>query len=246
MKNTNIVFVFIFILTFSLQHCTLNLKRGNGIIVIDEIKVNSFNKVNIGGNYDITFIKSDLTKVIIKTDENLLPFINTEIFSQSLNINNIHNLKSTDGISIKIFYKKLDKIHSTGASNIDHEGTLVTEELTINLSGIGAINLDIQTEKVELNLTGAGIVVLSGVTDNQDTHISGAGGLRAFGLKSKTCSVNLSGLGGAEVMATDKLEATISGVGGIVYAGNPKVIERRISGFGQIKPAKEFINEENI
>ena len=104
--------------------------------------------------------------------------------------------------------------------------------------------MEIQTEKVFVNLTGAGIVILSGETDIQETHISGAGGLRAFNLESKTCIVNLSGLGGAEVTATDKLEATISGVGGIIYSGNPKLIERQISGFGKIKRAEEFVDED--
>jgi hypothetical protein len=59
-------------------------------------------------------------------------------------------------------------------------------------------------------------------------------------------SVDLSGLGGAEVMATEKLKATITGVGGIVYAGNPKNIEKQITGFGKIKRAKEYIDDENI
>lgn len=246
MKNATIFFAFIAVLVLSFQSCSLNIKRGNGVIEIDEIEIGNFNKVNIGGNYDVIFIKSEFTKVIIETDENLLPFINTELFSQTLNINNVHNLKSTDGIWVKVHYKQLEEIYSTGASNIELEGTLITEELTINLSGIGAIDLDIDTEKVELNLTGAGVVVLSGNTDFQETHISGAGGLRAFDLKSNTCTVNLSGLGGAEIMATEKLEATITGVGGIVYAGNPKVIEKQVSGFGKIKRATEFVDEENM
>ncbi|MCK5103338.1 MAG: DUF2807 domain-containing protein [Cyclobacteriaceae bacterium] len=246
MKNANIVFALIYILTLFFQSCSLNIKRGNGNIEIYEIEIKNFNKINIGGNYDVSLIKSDDTKVIIETDENLLPYINTELFEQSLNINNVHNLKSSDGIKIEIYYKELNKIYSTGASNMEHKGILVTEELAINLSGVGAIDLEIQTTKVQVNLTGAGVVTLSGDTNFQETHISGAGGLRAFDLKSKGCSINLSGLGGAEVMATEKLEATITGVGGIIYAGNPKVIERQVTGFGKIKRAEEYINEENI
>lgn len=246
MKNVIRLLTFIFLLTFLFQNCTLNLKRGNGNIEIEEIEINNFNKVNIGGNYEVTLIQSKDTKVIIETDENLLPFINTELFGQTLNINNVHNLKSTEGITIEIYYQKLDKIYSTGASSLEQEGILVTEELTINLSGVGIIDLEIQTTEVKVNLTGAGIIILSGSTKFQETHISGAGGLRAFDLKSKECSVNLSGFGGAEVMVTEKLKATITGVGGIIYAGNPKMIERQISGFGKIKRAKEYVDDESI
>lgn len=246
MKNASLLFTFIYALTLFFQSCSLNIKRGNGNIEIKEIEIKSFNEVNIGGNYDVTLVESQDTKVIIETDENLLPYINTELFDQTLNINNVHNLKSTDGIMIEIYYKKLNKIYSTGASSLEHEGILVTDELAINLSGVGAIDLEIQTTKVQVNLTGAGIVTLSGDTDFQKTHISGAGGLRAFDLKSNECSINLSGLGGAEVMATKKLEATITGVGSIIYAGNPKVIERQVSGFGKINRAEDYVNEESI
>ncbi len=246
MKQASIIFTLICILSLFFQSCSLNIKRGNGSIEMEEINIDNFSKVNIGGNYDVTLIESNETKVIIETDENLFSFINVEVFNQSLNINSIHQLKSTEGIMVEIYYNKIDHIHSTGASNIEHEGVLVNEELTIELSGIGAIDLEVQTTKVSINLTGAGVVTLSGETDLQDTQISGAGGLRAFNLKSAECSIDLSGLGGAEVFATEKLEATITGVGGIVYAGNPKNIEKQITGFGKIIRAKEYVDEENI
>ena len=217
------------------------MKRGNGNIEIEEIKIGNFNEIKIGGNYDVTLIRSDETKVVIETDENLFRYINTEYFDQILNVNSVRNLNSTEGIKIEIYYKKLNKIYSTGASSIKHEGVLVTEELDINLSGVGSIELEIQTNKVRANLTGAGVVQLSGDSHFQETHISGAGGLKAFDLKSKECSINLSGVGGAEVFASEKLEATITGVGGIIYDGNPKIIEKQITGFGKIKRAKEYL-----
>lgn len=246
MKQASIILILICTLSLFLQSCSLNIKRGNGNIEIEEIELDQFIKINIGGNYDVTLIKSDETKVIIETDENLFPFINTEVFNQALNINSVHQLKGTEGIKIEIYYTQIDHIHSTGASNIEHEGILANEELTIELSGIGAIDLEIQTTKVSINLTGAGVVTLSGDTDLQETHISGAGGLRAFDLKSAECSIDLSGLGGGEVFVTEKLNATITGVGGIIYAGNPKNIEKQITGFGKIKRSTEYIEEDAI
>jgi len=244
--KTSIEFFAIMILScFLLQRCNLNYKRGNGNIEIEEIEISSFDKVNIGGNYKVTFVQSEDTKVIIETDENLHRYINTELFNNTLSINNVHNLKGSDGIKIKVYYNSLNKIYSTGASKIANEGIIQTDQLIINLSGVGAIDLEIKTTKVNVNLTGAGVITLSGDTDYQETHISGAGGLSAVDLMSKECSINLSGLGGAEVYAVDKLEATITGVGGIIYAGNPDVIERQVTGFGKIKRAEEYFEKED-
>lgn len=225
--------------------CDLNFKRGNGVITISEIEVLSFEKVSIGGNYEVVLRESKSPKVVIKTDENLLPFINTELYNNTLNINNVHKLKSSEGIKVEIYYNTLTKIYSTGSSKVSNEGILISDDLIINLSGAGAIDLEIQTNKVKVNLTGAGVIKLAGETEYQETHISGAGGLSAFDLISNECNINLSGLGGAEVHAVEKIKATITGVGGIIYAGNPHLIERQITGFGKIKRAQEYFEENN-
>lgn len=246
MKTSLRFFAISFLFSILFHQCVFNYKRGNGTIQIEEIEINDFDRISIGGNYNVTLIQSEETKVVIETDENLLPYINTELFDNTLNINNVHKLKGSKGIQIDIYYKTLNKIYSTGASSLDNDGVINTDELMINLSGAGAIDLEIETTSVKVNLTGAGVINLSGTTDFQETHISGAGGLSAEELISKECSVNLSGLGGAEVYVEDKLEATITGIGGIIYAGNPDVIERQVTGFGKIKRAEEYFNEEDI
>lgn len=237
--------ILILVITFFSLSCGLNFKRGNGVIESMEIDTGIFEKISIGGNYEVILIEGKSSKVIIETDENLLSYINVEEFENTLNINNVHKLKSSEGIKVQIYYKTLNKIYSTGASKITNEGILKSGDMTINLSGAGAIDLEVETDIIKVNLTGAGVITLSGETKFQETHISGAGGLRALQLKSRDCKITLSGLGGAEVFALDKIEATITGVGGIIYAGNPEVIERQITGFGKIKRAEEYFEIEN-
>jgi len=249
MKRSIILITSIFISFSFFLSCNLNIKRGNGNVEIKETELNDFSKLSIGGNYNVTLIQGKDNKVIIETDENLFRYINVELFDQTLNINNVHNLKGSEGIKVDIYYIKLDKIFSTGASKIVHEDILVADELSVNLSGAGAIDLEIETSSVKVNLSGAGVIKLSGKTDRQETHITGAGGLDAMELISNACNINLSGLGGAEVYAVEKLEATITGIGGIIYGGNPKLIERQVTGLGKIVRAEEFIEDsedENI
>jgi hypothetical protein len=167
------------------------------------------------------------------------------LIDRGLNINNVHHLKASKGIFIEVFYKDIKKIYSTGASEISHEGVLHTPELDISLSGAGAIELEAETAKTNINLSGAGVVQLKGETDMLQGHISGAGGLLASDFISKDCDITLSGLGGAEVFVTEKLKATISGVGGIEYGGNPKIIEKQITGFGKINRATDIYDQEN-
>ncbi len=227
--------------------CGLDFKRGNGNIDFQEYELGSFEKIYIGGNYEVKLFPSDDNKVVIKTDENLFRYINVETYENALNINNVHNLKSSDGIFIEVYYQNVDHIYSTGTSKIGHEGILVSGELNIDLSGAGAIDLEIDVDLVTVEMSGAGVISLSGRADVQETHISGAGGLMAENLRSKECDINLSGLGGANVYVTEKLEATITGIGGITYSGSPELIEKQITGLGKIEKSREYLeNEEDI
>jgi hypothetical protein len=239
--------IYFFLLSFFFSQCGLNVKRGNGHIDFAEYELEDFEKIYIGGNYEVKLFPSDDNKVVIKTDENLFRYINVETYENALNINNVHNLKSSDGILVEVYYRNLNHIYSTGTSKIGHEGILATDELSIDLSGAGAIDLEIDTYLVAVEMSGAGVIILSGRADRQETHISGAGGMMAENLRSKECDINLSGLGGANVYVTEKLEATITGIGGITYAGNPELIEKRVTGLGKIERSNDYVeNEEDI
>ncbi len=240
MHVMKITFIHIFgLLVLLASSCNLEFKRGNGNIEINVTDINKFESLSIGGNYEVILIKDDDNKVIIETDNNLHDFINIEVFNGTLNINNIHQLKSSEGINIEVHYGKLNDIFSTGTSHINNEGILISDQLSINLSGAGAIDLEVDVNELKTNLTGAGVMSVSGEADYLETHISGAGGLRAFELITNNAEINVSGLGGVEVFTNEKLVITISGLGGVIYAGNPKIIEKRITGYGKIKQADE-------
>lgn len=236
--------VYFLLITTLLFQCGLNFKRGNGKIDRIEYDINAFEKVIIGGNYELKLIHAEACKVAVETDQNLLRYINVELHDGKLNINNVHNLKGSRSILVEVYYQTLDQVHSTGNSKISHEGILEVENLRVGLSGAGAIDLEINTDLVKVDMSGAGVVVLSGETRRQEAHISGAGGLMAENLRSKECYVHLSGLGGASVYVTEKLEASITGIGGITYAGNPNMIEKQVTGLGKIQRNEKYIEEE--
>jgi hypothetical protein len=65
--------------------------------------------------------------------------------------------------------------------------------------------------------------------------MSGASRLHAEELQTQTTELAISGAGKADVVATEKLRAAISGAGKVSYGGNPKSVEKRVSGAGSIR-----------
>ena len=64
--------------------------------------------------------------------------------------------------------------------------------------------------------------------------MSGAGNVSAGDLKAKDVDVTMSGAGNANVYASNKLDATISGAGSVTYAGDPPTVNKNVSGIGSI------------
>jgi hypothetical protein len=242
-----IIFIICISLTF-MGSCdfSLNQKKGNGKISLEEYFVDGFNGIRIGGNYRVNLVPGDKNLVTVETDENLIPYINVESHSGTLSINNIHNLKSKTGITVEIFYKDLNKIYSMGASKIMHNDVLKTDKLTVDLAGTGLIELNLDAEETDVILSGAGLIRIKGQVNRQMVTLSGAGAYKASALKSEHCRISLLGLGSAEVYAREELEATVNGLGSITYGGRPKIVSRNISGLGKIEPDPKIEDDVNL
>jgi hypothetical protein len=66
--------------------------------------------------------------------------------------------------------------------------------------------------------------------------VNGAGNLDLRRLAAAQARVVVNGTGNVDVDASDRLDATVNGVGNIEYQGKPKVLNTAIHGIGSIRP----------
>jgi hypothetical protein len=65
--------------------------------------------------------------------------------------------------------------------------------------------------------------------------MSGACDLKARALQTRIVQISITGAGSAQVNAADTLRVAITGAGDVTYFGNPKTVEKHISGAGSIR-----------
>ena len=236
MKPFSNIFLLAF-LSLLIYNCEFleDFERGNGEIVTERRNVSDFNELKIGGNFEVFLKKGDRSFVEIVTDENLLQFIDTEARGGTLEITQQKKLISKKKIRLIITYTDLNEIRAMGAALIKNEDYLETTDLIIRMEGAGIIDLDIQCDNLTVVVSGAGLVKLAGNADTQDLNLTGAGKLEAFDLESAYCTISVGGIGGAEIFVTEKLDATIEGIGGIEYTGDPAETITEINGLGKIE-----------
>lgn len=213
------------------------LIEGNGIVVEEERALEAFSSIEIEGDY-VVELEQGAAGISIQADSNLMPYIQSEVKRNTLVLKSTKNIKGSDGITIRVRFPELEELKVGGAGRVSNAGTLQANKLDIEVTGAAVLDLEVEVQrKISLEISGASEVSFRGSAQQLDASLSGAGNLNAYELRVRDASVDLSGVGGAQVYATDNLQGKVSGVGGIQYKGEPRNIQRQVSGVGSIEAA---------
>ncbi len=67
--------------------------------------------------------------------------------------------------------------------------------------------------------------------------LAAPGSAHCYDLLSENARVDITGAGSAEVYASVKLDAQVSGAGSVNYKGNPTNVKQEVSGAGSVSRA---------
>ena len=188
--------------------------HGNGHIKTDERSVSAFANIDIRGAFTVDW-QSGAPSVSITTDENLLPYVDSNVSADTLHLRTREQIRPTHGIRVVISSPTRAGARISGAVKLAAK----------QLSG----------SKFALESRGASRVSLEGKVDELLADMTGASELAANELQTKTSEISTTGAGDAEVAVAETLKVVITGAGTVKYSGNPPTIEKHISGAGSIR-----------
>jgi hypothetical protein len=229
------------LLALSLSSCItikLNNKdlQGSGKVTTQDFQVSDFDRLSFSGIGNIIITQGDTESLKVEAESNVIERLEISSGGKKLKIgfkNNFFNIIPTKPVNFYLSVKDLREISMSGVGSIKCDN-LATDDLSIDSSGAGSVDMNLTTTVLEVALSGAGKVNLAGQTQSQSIDISGAGSYSAKEFTSKDCEVSISGLGRAIVNATDTLDVNMSGLGTVEYVGKPAV-SQDISGGGSVK-----------
>jgi hypothetical protein len=188
--------------------------RGNGHIKTDERTISAFANIDASGAFQIEW-KNGAPALSITTDENLLSYIDNHISGDTLRLRTHEQIWPTHGIKVVI-------------SSPTRAGVKLSGAVKLTATQIAG-------PKFALESTGAAHVNLDGSIDELLADMTGASDLNASGLQTKTAEISTTGAADAEIAVGEILKVAITGAGKVSYSGNPKTIEKHISGAGSIR-----------
>ena len=236
--KTRIFLILITIGTLFLTSCFINCVTGSGDVGSEERNVEAFNAIDLSGTANVYISKSRNNKVEIKTDDNIMPLVETYVKSGKLHISNKKCISKTTVFDIYVSMPEIEELNVSGSGQIHSDDKFKSNNVKLIVSGSGEILLNIKANYVKSRVSGSGEIELTGKTDKQDVRISGSGEYNAFDLTSNETVVDISGSGNCEIFVEESLEAEVSGSGDVEYRGEPKIVNTEVSGSGTIKKRK--------
>lgn len=214
--------------------------NGNGNIRTEKRNTGNFSSVKTSGSIDVEISNGAAYSVSAEDDDNVLPYIVTEVNDGTLNIHYKENTSiNNDHAKVYVTAPTLDKIVSAGSADITSQDVIKNaQQIAIDISGSGDVKAKVDAPTIDASVSGSGNVSLSGHTKNFTCEASGSGDLNCGNLESENTTVTVSGSGNAHVFASVHLSATTHGSGDISYKGNPSNPEIHTSGSGSVEAEK--------
>lgn len=205
--------------------------EGNGNLVTREVPVQSFSALKASGVYELKLSQGDKESVRIEADENL-----QELFIVSNQGNKLliemkklenKNLKTKKKMRVYVTFRKLTDLELGTVGNVKSEESLRFDDLKLQTTSVGNVDLTLTANKVELENKSVGNITLNGKAQNASLKNKGVGNINAGAFVVQTLNIENSGVGNAEVNAEKECRVKDSWMGKVKNRGAAPVRKTR-------------------
>lgn len=194
--------------------CSACTSEDRSDVVTEPRIVPSFSDINAGGGLDLDIKIGTPQSLTVECNKDSMGDVNTVVNQDELTISVEDNAKPTH-LVVHIVVPAINSLDVAGATNTNLEG--------------------VASKTFSLTTAGSSKVLAQGEADDVQMELSGSSDVQAGDLKSKNCSLTISGSGQADVYASKSVSATISGSGSVKIHGKPAKVDKHISGSGSVE-----------
>ena len=210
--------------------------RGNGNVVTKTRSVGDYDKIGVGGSFDVKLVAGNEGTLTIQMDENLFDYLVTEVDGDKLSIKwkKGTNVSTRSKLLITVPFEDINSVSLAGSGDVYSEDVIKADSFKSALAGSGDLKLKVDANHVKSSIAGSGDIYLEGSTTSVKTSIAGSGDVHAYELSAKEAEISIAGSGGVKISVSDMLKARISGSGNVYYKGNPAKQDVKVSGSGNV------------
>ena len=210
--------------------------KGNGNVVTENRTTADYEKIAVGGSFDVTLIDGEEGQLTIKIEDNLKQYLITEVKDGTLKVQwkkgvNVYTKKD---VTITIPFEQINAVSLAGSGNITTKKTISSHDLVLKVAGSGDLDLDVKASDLTAKIAGSGDIRINGVTTNMTCKIAGSGDFDGYNLTTRDAEVKIAGSGKVKATINGKVNAKIVGSGDVYYKGTGTTENVKVAGSGSV------------
>ena len=194
-----------------------------GPTVSESRDVSDFDSIAVRGSARLIVKVGEEPSLSVQGPERAVKDLTTEVDGDTLVIRSSRKEwsfgRNGSRLTVNVTVPKLEELRLEGSNDVRLDG----------FNG-GSSNIDIE---------GAANLEAKGQLDDLTVHMSGAGRANLRELQAANAKVTVDGVGSVHVNSTETLEATMNGVGAILYSGTPREVNTSMNGVGTISKDRD-------
>ena len=172
--------------------------KGSGRVITQTKDAKTFNSIEVSNSINVVMGNSTDGRIVIKADDNVMPYVKTRFEGLNLVIKIESPYKSISNQNVEValpYVKSLKNLKVRGAASFDLTAPIENYELDIDISGAGKVKLsNVNVTKMESDLSGASKLIVSNLSAKEcEVDLSGASKASLSGLDSFKCDADISG-----------------------------------------------------
>jgi len=219
--------------TVSAASCLAQI-NGNGKVVKETRQLSGFKAISVKTAINLLVSQGAEEKVVVETDENILPYLMTIVKDGKLDIFIKGNVNNSKEMKVYVTVKQLNELDASSAAKVKSEGKLESEDLRISASSGSAVEIGVICKNLEIKSSSGSASVLTGSATSLRAESSSGSALVTSDLKAEKGELDASSGAALVVHVTREVRAHASSGGQISISGNPSSRDTDSSSGGSV------------
>jgi hypothetical protein len=195
----------------------------------------SFTGVKVSEGISVYLKKGEKESAKIEVTGTSPSNVITEISGSYLKVHMRDGNHRNVNAKVYVTYVSVQKLYASSAGSIYSSETLKGNDMEINASSAGTIEVLVDAGRLEASASSAGDIEIQGKARNVLMDASSAGEVDAYDLQAMDAEVEASSGGAVKLSVSNGIDARASSGGSIRYRGNPDKSNTTSSSGGSVK-----------
>lgn len=196
--------------------------KGSGYILTEQRATSPFESIEVSRAIKVFLSQGEKLEITVEADDNLLPYIKTEIKEQTLKIYlpDDTNITTHSDMNVFVTVPKITKLEVSTAAKIEGTNPWKMDNLSLDVTTAGSVKLELTAGEIEAEASTAARIELKGTATKLEADVTTAANLKARELKVKIAKIDASTAGNVEIDVTEQLRYDVNTGAKLIYKGD--------------------------